>query len=133
MCMLLLLESQNCCQPGTCGYSAAPGSRLHELDRRRRRSWNPSFKRPACEKTTQSGEVDVKALRGIDFAVQPGEFVAIMGPSSSGKSTLLHILVGLDDSSEGEVSLAGRRLAQMEDKELTLLRRRPVGVVFWCR
>ena len=56
-----------------------------------------------------------------------------MGPSGSGKSTLLHILGGLDDISEGEVSLAGHRLAQMEDKELTLLRRRPVGVVFWCR
>ncbi len=53
--------------------------------------------------------------------------------SGSGKSTLLHILGGLDDSSEGEVSLAGHRLAQMEDKELTLQRRRPVGVVFWCR
>jgi len=72
-----------------------------------------------------------EALRGVDFVVEPGEFEAIMGPSGSGKSTLLHILGGLDDISEGEVSLAGHRLAQMEDKELTLLRRRQVEVVFW--
>ena len=74
------------------------------------------------------GEVDVEALRGIDLMVEPGEFVAIMGPSGSGKSSLLHILGGLDDSSEGEVSLAGQALAKMEDKELTLLRRRRLVV-----
>ncbi len=74
------------------------------------------------------GEVDVEALRGIDLMVEPGEFVAIMGPSGSGKSTLLHIVGGLDDSSEGEVSLAGRALEKMEDKVLTLLRRRRLVV-----
>lgn len=74
------------------------------------------------------GEVDVEALRGIDLMVEPGEFVAIMGPSGSRKSTLLHIVGGLDDSSEGDVSLAGQALAKMEDKELTLLRRRRLVV-----
>lgn len=81
-------------------------------------------------KSYNMGEVDVEALRGVDFVVEPGEFVAIMGPSGSGKSTLLHILGGLDDSSEGEVTLAGQVLTQMEDNELTLLRRRQVGFVF---
>ncbi len=74
------------------------------------------------------GEVDVEVLRGIDLMVEPGKFVAIMGPSGSGKSTVLHIVGGLDDSSEGEVSLAGQALAKMEDKELTLLRRRRLVV-----
>ena len=76
------------------------------------------------------GEMDVEALRGVDFVVEPGEFVAIMGPSGSGKSSLLHILGGLDDSTEGEVTLAGQSLAKLEDKELTLLRRRQIGFVF---
>jgi putative ABC transport system ATP-binding protein len=76
------------------------------------------------------GEVDVQALRGVDFVVESGEFVAIMGPSGSGKSSLLHILGGLDDSSDGEVTLAGQPLAQLADNELTLLRRRQVGFVF---
>ncbi len=90
----------------------------------------PIVQATGVRKSYHMGEVEVEALRGVDFVVQPGEFVAIMGPSGSGKSTLLHILGGLDDSSEGEVSLAGRALAQMEDKELTLLRRRQVGFVF---
>ncbi len=90
----------------------------------------PIVQATGLRKSYHMGEVDVEALRGVDFVVEPGEFVAIMGPSGSGKSTLLHILGGLDDSSEGEVSLAGRALAQMEDKELTLLRRRQVGFVF---
>jgi putative ABC transport system ATP-binding protein len=90
----------------------------------------PIVQATGVRKSYYMGEVDVEALRGADFVVHPGEFVAIMGPSGSGKSTLLHILGGLDDSSEGEVSLAGRALAQMDDKELTLLRRRQVGFVF---
>jgi len=81
-------------------------------------------------KRYQIGEVEVAALRGVDFAVAPGEFVAIMGPSGSGKSTLLHLLGGLDDASEGEITLAGRRLALLKADELTLLRRRQVGFVF---
>lgn len=90
----------------------------------------PIVQATGVRKSYHMGEVDVEALRGVDFVVEQGEFVAIMGPSGSGKSTLLHILGGLDDSSEGEVSLAGRALAQMDDKELTLLRRRQVGFVF---
>lgn len=90
----------------------------------------PIVNATGLRKTYQMGELDVEALRGVDFVVQPGEFVAIMGPSGSGKSSLLHILGGLDESSEGEVSLAGRPLAQMDDAELTLLRRRQVGFVF---
>jgi putative ABC transport system ATP-binding protein len=78
----------------------------------------------------QMGEVTVDALDGVDFVVEKGEFVAVMGPSGSGKSTLLHLLGGLDKTTDGEVSLGGRRLSVMSDKEVTLARRRNVGFVF---
>lgn len=91
---------------------------------------HPIVEAAGLKKRYRMGEVEVEALRGLDFVVQAGEFVAIMGPSGSGKSTLLHILGGLDHGSQGEVSLAGRRLAALNDTELTLLRRRQVGFVF---
>ncbi len=67
---------------------------------------------------------------GVDFAVEAGEFVAIMGPSGSGKSTLLHLIGGLDTPNSGEITLAGQNLAMLKDKKVTLLRRRNVGFVF---
>ena len=76
------------------------------------------------------GQVTVNALRGVDFVVEPGEFVAVMGPSGSGKSTLLHLLGGLDAPSDGEVTLGGRRLAHLSDDEVTIVRRRQVGFIF---
>jgi putative ABC transport system ATP-binding protein len=76
------------------------------------------------------GEHTVNALAGVDFAVEKGEFVAIMGPSGSGKSTLLHLLGGLDKPSDGEVTLAGRQLSVLNDNEATLVRRHNVGFVF---
>jgi putative ABC transport system ATP-binding protein len=76
------------------------------------------------------GEVVVNALFDVDFLVSKGEFVAIMGPSGSGKSTLLHLLAGLDDPNQGEVHLAGRRLSLLHDDEVTVIRRRHVGLVF---
>lgn len=81
-------------------------------------------------KQYQMGEVTVDALVGVDFVVEKGEFVAVMGPSGSGKSTLLHLLGGLDKSTDGEVTLGGRKLSVMSDKEVTLARRRNVGFVF---
>jgi putative ABC transport system ATP-binding protein len=81
-------------------------------------------------KQYQMGEVTVDALAGVDFVVEKGEFVAVMGPSGSGKSTLLHLLGGLDKSTDGEVTLGGRKLSVMSDKEVTLARRRNVGFVF---
>ncbi len=81
-------------------------------------------------KRYRMGEVTVHALDRVDFVVAKGEFVAIMGPSGSGKSTLLHLLGGLDNVSEGEITLAGHRLTQMDDHQVTLVRRRNVGFIF---
>lgn len=81
-------------------------------------------------KTYRVGEVDVQALRGVDFEVAPGEFVAIVGPSGSGKSTLFHILGGLTAPSAGTVRIAGKELGKMTDTERTNLRKNTVGFVF---
>jgi putative ABC transport system ATP-binding protein len=72
----------------------------------------------------------VDALRGVDVDFERGSFTAIMGPSGSGKSTLLHILAGLDRPTDGWVEIDGTRLDGLNDRDLTLLRRRSVGFVF---
>lgn len=81
-------------------------------------------------KTYQMGEVTVDALDEVDFRVQKGEFVAVMGPSGSGKSTLLYLLGGLDHPSAGNIILAGQQLADLNDDEITLVRRRNIGFIF---
>jgi putative ABC transport system ATP-binding protein len=75
-----------------------------------------------------AGAVD--ALRGVSVDFEPGSFTAIMGPSGSGKSTLMHILAGLDRPTSGWVEIAGTRLDELSDRELTLLRRGQVGFIF---
>ena len=81
-------------------------------------------------KQYQMGKVTVNALDGVDFNVAKGEFVAIMGPSGSGKSTLMYMLGGLDKPSDGEVTLAGKKLSVLSDHNTTIVRRRNVGFVF---
>jgi len=76
------------------------------------------------------GEHPVIALGGVNFQVEPGEFVAIMGPSGSGKSTLLHLLGGLDTPTSGLVNLAGKPLTGISDNEATLARRHNIGFIF---
>jgi putative ABC transport system ATP-binding protein len=70
----------------------------------------------------------IKALDGVDLAIEPGEFVAIIGPSGSGKSTLLHMLGALDAPDEGTVVIDGADLAH--ERDLASFRRRSVGFVF---
>jgi putative ABC transport system ATP-binding protein len=82
------------------------------------------------ERTYEPDGVAVAALRGIDLAVDEGEFVSVMGPSGCGKSTLLHLLGGLDRPTAGEVHLGGRRVDQLSEAAWALLRRRQVGFVF---
>jgi putative ABC transport system ATP-binding protein len=82
------------------------------------------------KKYYQAGEVMVKALDGVDFCVEEGEFVAIIGKSGSGKSTLLHMIGGLDIPTDGEVFVDGKRLAGMDREQLAVFRRRKVGFIF---
>jgi putative ABC transport system ATP-binding protein len=76
------------------------------------------------------GDTAVHALDGVSLTIEPGKFTAIMGPSGSGKSTLLHCLAGLDALTEGAVFIGETYLAELNDKQLTELRRRQVGFVF---
>lgn len=77
-----------------------------------------------------SGDTCVKALDGIDLAVEEGEFAAIVGTSGSGKSTLLHMIGGLDRPTDGTVLVAGKDIFSLKDDALTIFRRRKIGFVF---
>ncbi len=90
----------------------------------------PIIEVEALTKVYHMGGVEVPALRGVDFNVEAGEFLAILGPSGSGKSTLFHIIGGLTPPSTGKVRVAGRDLTGMTDSERTSLRCRGVGFVF---
>jgi putative ABC transport system ATP-binding protein len=82
------------------------------------------------EKVYRQGDTEVRALAGVTLDVPGGQFVAIVGPSGSGKSTLLHLLGGLDQPSAGEIAIEGTPIARMSDDEITIFRRRRIGVVF---
>jgi putative ABC transport system ATP-binding protein len=86
----------------------------------------------ASNLTRQYGEGDsaVHALRGVSLEIPHGQFAAVMGPSGSGKSTLMHILAGLDTPTAGKVWVGDEEITDMDDDELTLLRRRKIGFIF---
>lgn len=81
-------------------------------------------------KVYRMGEVEVQALKGVDFAASPGEFTVILGPSGSGKSTFLNIVGGLDLATAGDVWFRDEALTKASEFELTRYRRRHVGFVF---
>jgi putative ABC transport system ATP-binding protein len=83
-----------------------------------------------ARKTYGFGDAAVHALDGVSITFEPGRFTAIMGPSGSGKSTLLHCLAGLDSLSDGSVFIGETQLSELNDKQLTELRRTQVGFVF---
>jgi len=72
----------------------------------------------------------VRALRGVDLALDDGEFVAIMGPSGSGKSTLLNLIAGLDSPNEGTVSVGGEAVTGLNEDGRARFRRKHIGIVF---
>src|SRR5215472_13344229 len=81
-------------------------------------------------KTYSLGKRDLEVLRGVDVALNRGDFLALRGASGAGKSTLLHLLGGLDSPNQGEIRLAGRNLATLSRRELARLRNREVGFIF---
>ena len=87
----------------------------------------------SCEslrKVYRMGEVDVRALDGVDFSLAAGEFLVLLGPSGSGKSTLLNILGGLDVPTSGRVFFGDEELTDADENALTQYRRKNVGFVF---
>lgn len=82
------------------------------------------------KKVYGNGETEVKALDGISFQVEEGEFIAIIGPSGSGKSTLLHSIAGLEKPTSGKVYFYDKDIYKMNKKELTILRRQKIGIIY---
>ncbi len=81
-------------------------------------------------KTFEAENAPVRALRGADLVVPSGDFVALMGPSGCGKSTLLNLVAGLDVADEGTITVAGELVTGRTEDELSLLRRKHIGIVF---
>src|ERR1700734_841412 len=81
-------------------------------------------------KTFEAENAPVRALRGANLVVPSGDFVALMGPSGCGKSTLLHLGAGLDVADEGTITVAGELVTGRTEDELSLLRRKHIGIVF---
>ena len=88
------------------------------------------FRARNVSKIYRMGEVEVHALRGVDFELRGGEFLVLLGPSGSGKSTLLNILGGLDTPTHGEVFFRDINLSRATERQLTQYRRDHVGFVF---
>ena len=84
----------------------------------------------AVRKEFRQGDSGVSALAGVSLEVQAGQFLAVMGASGSGKSTLLHLMAGLTKPDGGRVLVDGTDLATLNDRDLTLFRRRKIGLVF---
>ena len=81
-------------------------------------------------RTYTLGSEEISALRGINLTVMPGQFIAVVGRSGSGKTTLLNILAGLDKPTSGKVMFQDRDIAEMDERDLTELRRHQIGFVF---
>ncbi len=88
------------------------------------------IKMDSIKKTYKIGEIEVEALRGIDFEVQTGEMVAIMGPSGSRKSTLMNIIGCLDQQTSGIYELEGIDIGSLNDNQLAEIRNKKIGFVF---
>jgi putative ABC transport system ATP-binding protein len=84
----------------------------------------------ALSKTYRAGDVDVPALRGVDFSIEPGAFVAFVGPSGSGKSTILNMIGGLDKPSAGKLTVLGTDIASLDRSAAANFRGANLGFIF---
>ena len=91
---------------------------------------SPFIRITDLKKHYQMGGTTVRALDGVSLEIEPRTFTVVMGPSGSGKSSLLYLLGGLDRSTSGEISIGGERLDQMDENALALFRRRTMGFIF---
>jgi len=91
---------------------------------------DPVFRTEDLVKIYRTGEVEVQALRGVNFSAAEGEFVVLLGPSGSGKSTFLNIVGGLDTATSGRAWFRDQELTSLGDRGLTRYRREHVGFVF---
>ncbi|MFM7800044.1 MAG: ABC transporter ATP-binding protein [Planctomycetota bacterium] len=108
-----------------------PGDGASQSDARAAAPAGTAFVRArGVRKAYRTGEREVAALRGADLEIAEPGFYGIMGASGSGKSTLLYLLAGLDRADAGEIEVGGARIDRMSEDELTLHRRRRIGVVF---
>ena len=76
------------------------------------------------------GEAEVVAVNNVSFDVEEGEFIAIIGPSGSGKTTILHMLAGLEKPTEGQVYFYDKNIYEMNKRDLTILRRQKIGIIY---
>ncbi|MBR2653883.1 MAG: ABC transporter ATP-binding protein [Lachnospiraceae bacterium] len=81
-------------------------------------------------KSFGTGDSRVEVLKGIDLSIEKGEFCVLLGPSGSGKSTLLNIIGGINTPDSGDISIRGEKMADMNERRLTLYRRKHLGYIF---
>jgi putative ABC transport system ATP-binding protein len=91
---------------------------------------HPALAVRGVRKTFEAENAPVRALRGVNLTLSPGEFVALMGPSGCGKSTLLNLVAGLETPDEGEIAVAGELVTGRTEDELARMRRHHIGLVF---
>lgn len=94
------------------------------------RSQAPVIRVKGLYKIYRVGDTRVYALNGVDFEVERGQFVAIVGASGSGKSTLLNMLAGLEKPTKGQIEVAGRHIEKLTERQLVAFRREKVGFIF---